>query len=245
MEDNIADLGWDHTPNGQDGTPNKKEWEFISTAEFKKYQGDVERWIQKVLNKFKETEVEKQVYQKAFDSIDLIAKDQTQLLTLAEKDPEVAKVILDRYYDWISIEEFEEKLTWTRRENKIDVNKIVEETENRVTKKILAEASNKKFNKIVEKLWLDWDDLDRFKDSYKDLTQGKNVSVDDVNRYVKLAHIDVFGQSWWDLEKKLARATSSSNTASWSTPSKAKTADDILLEDMRKFMKERNPNRGS
>lgn len=100
---------WDQEDEGEEwGQDDEDEDEdddekLIPMKEYKQLQKAASRWVQKVLEKNK-------ILDKAFWLLTNVAENPESLLTIHEEDPRVAQVILDKYYDGISIEDYAE--TW-------------------------------------------------------------------------------------------------------------------------------------
>lgn len=58
----------------------------------KKMQSDSEKGVQKLIK-------EKKTFERAMDELGKVAEDNTYLVELYESNPDVAKLILDKYYD--------------------------------------------------------------------------------------------------------------------------------------------------
>ena len=85
------------TSEGLEGTNlNQTETKTYTAEEVeairKKMQSDTDRGVQKILH-------EKSFYQDVIDSVAKVAKDSKYLIELSIEKPEVAKTMLDKYYD--------------------------------------------------------------------------------------------------------------------------------------------------
>lgn len=209
--------------------------EYVTKKAYKELQSNIERGMQKVLKVSKEREKKEHLLERVLDEVWNVAQDQSHLIKISEKEPEVAQMILDRYYNGISIDDFEEQITGERKTPKLDPNKIKQEAKEEIRRELNDESVKKKLSKVIEKLWLKWEELKKFKSNYEELTEGKTISQDNVKRYIKLAHIETFWMTPSDSERKIAQVM-----ASWwssaSSPSQKKGKEESMLDDMRKFM---------
>lgn len=133
-----------------------EEPEMISMEEFKKYRSDSEKGVQKVI-------AEKKMYEKVIDNVAKVSQDPSYLLEVYDEDPKAAQVILDKYYDGISIDDFEAKLVSEADDTNLDPKMIKRKIEREIEQKMLKKELAKDYDDFITKAGLEGDDLDKFK----------------------------------------------------------------------------------
>lgn len=126
---------------------------------YDKLKSDTTKGAQKVLD-------EKKLLEKAMTTV---IKDKESLSSIHETDPELANAISQKLFweDYTGIQKQE-----------VSVDEIVEQ-------KLAAKEVNKKFSKVVSQLG---DDIkDKFDAEYKELTDWKNVTPENVDKFIKAA----------------------------------------------------------
>lgn len=233
-------------PKKEPTDPNLNEWEdqekgnepkkYVTVEEYKELQSNIERGMQKVLKQSKERERELETLKKVVQEVWSVSQDPAYLVELHEREPEVAQKILDQYYWGIDIDSFEEQLTWVKKTPKIDAKKIKEEAKQELRQEMEKESVQKKFKKLVEKLEIEWEDLKKFTSTYNELVDGRDIKPDQVFRFAKLAHIEVFGVPPSDTTKKIAWVMATWSWSNWASQTPKITPEENLIADMRKFM---------
>lgn len=141
-----------------------------------------EKWVQQVIS-------EKKAYQSAMGEISKVAEDKEHLISLYDKNPEVAKIILDTVYEWQDIEAFKEAI-WFK-EDMTDP-KVIEKLVSKQAKK-LAEKNliTDKKNAFISKLKMEWDELKNFEAEISERMQLKSFKISDLDKHLVKAYKEV------------------------------------------------------
>lgn len=164
-------------------TDKADEEKTISIEEFKKFQSDKEKGVQKLIQKQKAMDY-------AVDNLWEITDNPEHLLTVYEKNKQSGDYILKKYYWGISIDEY--KKTILKKEdvevkwNDVDIrNEIRREFEDREIKKFL-----KDFKKNISHH--DDDVQEKILSEYEDYIEGKKeLDADKAKKYAYRAYQDI------------------------------------------------------
>ena len=183
---------------------------------------------QKLLNQKKQLEQANKLKDQVIDTIAQMGKDQSYLLEVARENPEVAETILSKYYDWMSIEDFEEKVTGKRPEQSPE--KLRDQIRKEVEDSIKGQEVKKSVKRFIKEAWLTDEVLEKFEAELWDITEWKKLNPDNIHKYLKHAYNEIVGFEKKDNNATIAKIMS----ASWgtSTGSKGKTHKDEMLDDM-------------
>ena len=164
----------------------------------KEMQSNSEKGVQKII-------WEKRAYEKAMSSLDEIAEDQTKLIDLFSEDEKAGKIILDKYYNWQSIEEFKNSIDY-----EVDVTdpKVMEQLiEDKVKARELEKdkaRTEKQINDEKEKFIKDydmsWEELKKFEEEFEDRKNLKSFSLKTIKTQLEKAYRD-----WNPNEETLAK----------------------------------------
>jgi len=132
---------------------------------YDKLQSETTKWAQKVID-------EKKLLEKAMTTV---IKDKESLATIAEADPELANTISQKLFgtDYEPANP-EQK----QQQQEVDVEKIVE-------RQLDTKEVNKRVSKVVEQL--PEDIREKFTTEYEELIQNKEVTGENVEKYIKAA----------------------------------------------------------
>lgn len=172
-------------------TPNQEEESSLEprvyTAEEveaikKKMQSDSEKWVQKLIAKNK-------AYESVLEVVGKVADDQNYLVDYYDTNPEVAQIILEKYYGGQSIEEFKNSIgyaidysdpTVRKRHIELEAQKIVE--------KKLVEKSKADF---IAKLWMSEKEKKDFEEAFEERRQLKSFKIDDLEKQLTKAYREI------------------------------------------------------
>jgi len=113
----------------------------------KEMQSNSEKWVQKII-------AEKKLLDSVIKSTWKVAEDSTYLVTLYNENPEVAKIILENYYEWQSIDEYKTDIDYI-----VDYEdpKVIERIADEKVKKIIeTKLLNNKEAEFIKKLDIKW-----------------------------------------------------------------------------------------
>ncbi len=132
------------------------------TSEYKELESNTERWAQSLL-------WEKKKLEKAIDTFKNVNSNPDALDKLMESDPEIWQFIIDKFFDGKSIDEIKKKT---------NIDDIVDQRLNQ-------KEVDKKLSSVREQLPEDL--IEKFDEEFKDLTEGKKLSSENVQKYIKNA----------------------------------------------------------
>ncbi len=132
-------------------------------SEYKELESNTERWAQSLLS-------EKKKLEKAIDTFKNVNSNPDALDKLMESDPEIWQFIIDKFFDGKSVDEI--------KKSKPSIDDLVDQ---RLNKKEV----DKKLSSVIEQLPEDL--VDKFNEEFKDLTEGKRLSAENVQKYIKNA----------------------------------------------------------
>jgi len=157
-----------------------------------------DRWVNKLLEEKRELE----------KAVELVIKDENQLELIRESDPELAEKVASRLKWKIS-----EK--WATKE---DMEKIVE-------KAMLKKTINSKISKISSQLWDLWE---KFKEEFEGLTSGKELTEDNLEKYLK-ATLSIVSADW-GVDVSLIKSGSLWTSTRWTASTQSKEEVDKRIE---------------
>lgn len=146
-------------------------------AAVKKRESEQEAGIQKLANEAK-------LKDKVLDAVGTVSKDPKSLISIAESDEEVANEILKKYYWGKTIEEFKQSINYKEDPAKV-TEKLIEEKAKSIYEQDKISEARKSF---IEKLWLNWDDLESFDSEFNDRLAMKSFKASDVESHLLKAY---------------------------------------------------------
>lgn len=197
MEDEIIETGEDESLNSED--ISQDNWEEEKTtftreeveAMRKEMMSNSEKGVQKIIS-------EKKAYERALEESGNIADDPTRLVELYESDPKTAKIILDKFFNWKSIEEYKEDIDY--KEDYADPV-IVQKKIQREAEKI---AFNKEFEaekkKFISKLEMSDEEKENFEEALEELKGLKSFKDKELVKVFEKAY-----KIWNDNEETLMK----------------------------------------
>lgn len=153
----------------------------------KQMQSNSEKWVQKLIS-------EKKAYDEAFNYLGMIADEPEKLVSLYDEKPEVAKIILAKYYDWQNIEEFKEDIWYKVNPN--DPKEIEKIINSGVEKKLEAKLIDEKKEAFIKKLKLSEKEKKDFEDAFEERKKLKSFSIENLEKIFEKSYRDID----WDLE---------------------------------------------
>lgn len=170
----------------------------------KELESNYEKWVQKIIG-------QKKAYDEVFNHLDSISEDPTKLIKLYEEKPEVAKIILDKYYDGKSIESFKED-SWYK-PDLTDPNEIQKLIDRWVESKVQAKLIDEKKNAFIKELKLSNEELEKFNEAFDERKQLKTFNVSNLEKVLEKSYrdIDANTEALKDYKKTVAIANVMAN----------------------------------
>ena len=151
-------------------------------AMLKKHQSDTDKGVQKLLSKTK-------AYENVLDVVGKVSDDPAYLVECWETNQEVAKIILDKYYNGQSIDDFKRSIDYAIDYNDPVVRKRYFEIEaQRINDEKVVEQSTSSF---ISKLNMSDDEKTRFLDALEERKQLKSFKISDLDRHLEKAYKEV------------------------------------------------------
>lgn len=132
-----------------------------AVSEYKELESNTERWAQNLL-------WEKKKLEKAIETFNNVNSDPEKLDKLMEDEPELWKFIIDKFFNGKSLDEI--------KKSKPNIDDIVEQ-------KLNQKEVEKKLSSVIAQLPEDL--VEKFNEEFKDLTDGKKLTADNVQKYIK------------------------------------------------------------
>lgn len=153
----------------------------------KQMQSNSEKWVQKLIS-------EKKAYDEVFNYLSSVAENPEILVSLYDEKPEVAKIILAKYYDWQNIDEFKKSINY--KVNPTDPKELEKIINSGVEKKLEAKLINEKKEVFMQKMKLTDDEKELFNEAFEERRKLKNFSIDNLEKIFEKSFRDID----WDLE---------------------------------------------
>lgn len=176
-EDKTKTEGWENLNWEDKTTYTKEEVDAMKAKWF-----DTDPWAQDLLKKSKRSE-------RALKAVWKIAQDKKHLVELHESDPKVAKIILDEYYGWQSIDEYKEDIWY-----KVDYNdpEVIKKLVSQQAKQeVIGEKIATQKAKFIAKLRLEWDELEAFEEAFGERQALKSFKVENLSKILEKAYNDI------------------------------------------------------
>lgn len=148
----------------------------------KELSSNSERGVQKVIS-------EKKALEMTLDEIGKVAEDPAYLVSLHDSKPEVARIILNKYYDGKDIEDFKESIGY-----QVDfsdpetVKKHIErEAERKIQYKITEDAKSE----FIKRLGIEGDELKAFEGAFDERKQLKSFNSTDIQKHLEKAYREI------------------------------------------------------
>lgn len=137
-----------------------------ANTKFTDLQSNSDRWVQKVLD-------EKRLSEKALKAIAEINWDNAKLVDLYETDPKLGNYLLQNVFNGASIDDFRDGGSWAKT--------ITEDFDTKYQAKRIEETIEEVSSKLPK------DVQEKFDAEFKDLTEGKKLTKENVDKYIKMA----------------------------------------------------------
>lgn len=154
-----------------------EELEAKTQEALNKYKSDQEHWIQKLV-------AEKKLAEQVLDAVAQVAENAENLVSIYDESPEVAQKLLDKYYGGKSIEEYKQSI-WFQEEPAIMNDKLITEKARAIVNESKIKDTKKAF---IEKLGLEWDELQAFEQEFTERLEMKSFSVDKLDEALTKAY---------------------------------------------------------
>lgn len=154
-----------------------EELEAKTQEALNKYKSDQEHWIQKLV-------AEKKLAEQVLDAVAQVAENAENLVSIYDESPEVAQKLLDKYYGGKSIEEYKQSI-WFKEDPAIMNDKLITEKARAIVNESKIKDTKKAF---IEKLGLEWDELQAFEQEFTERLEMKSFSVDKLDEALTKAY---------------------------------------------------------
>ena len=230
--------------NGEDENLNsegqdkdvKTSYTADEVAEIKKQmQSDGDKWVQKLIS-------EKKNYDRVLDEVWKVSADEAYLVELHNENPAVAKIILDKYYEWKDIESFKESIAY--KEDISDPKVIKRMVESEAKKLAETNLISDKKQEFITKLKMTDEEVKDFEEAFSERTQLKTFNVTNLDKHFEKAYRDVNDntESLKEMKKQeaIANALATWDGKGWKqVTTKKETSVQKNSEYNKNFLKER------
>ena len=191
QESEVETLDWQETAETTETPEPKLYTEEEVESIRKKMQSDSDKWVQPLIKKTK-------VYDIVLDEIGKVADRNERLVELYNENEEAAKIILDKYYSWMDIEDFKESIQYQEdlTDPKVFERKVSTETQKRLDKKTIEKSKSD----FIEKLQMTEDEAKDFEDEFSLRTSLKGFKIEDLDTHLEKAYRSISNQ---DNQKEL------------------------------------------
>lgn len=151
-----------------------------------KMQSDSMKWVQKLLDQQK-------AYEAVIDGVAKISDDPKHLIILSETKPEVAKMILDKYYNGQKLEEYAKDM-WIE----IDLNdpEIVKKRIASEAERIADEREiSKEKESFIKEFEMTDEEKEQFEAAFSERMQLKSFSTKDLRKHLEKAYREIDSDS--------------------------------------------------
>lgn len=191
----------------QKTTFTKDDVEQLTQEALNKYKSDQEKWVQKLIE-------EKKFLDKVLYAVGEVAGNPEKLIEISESDPEVANDILNKYYSWMTIEDYKEQVGYKESPEIIN-EKLIERKAKSIVEDVKIKDTKKAF---IRDLWLSGDELEAFEEEFNNRRSLKSFSVDKLDDSLTKAYIIATGNSADKIKKiKSTKIIASAASVSWNT----------------------------
>jgi len=189
QEENLEVTGEDENLNSQEEVTESSQEEEVKvfTAEEveaikKKMQADSEKGVQKLIS-------EKKAYETVLEVIGKVSENQNYLVDYYSENPQVAQIILDKYYNGQSIDEFKTSIWYSVDYNDPDVRKkLIEAEAKKIFDNKLIEKSKSEF---IEKLKMSPEEKKEFEVAFEERKQLRSFKIEDIDKQLEKAYREI------------------------------------------------------
>jgi len=153
----------------------------------KKMQSDTEKWVQKLISKNKE-------YEKVLENVWKVAENSNYLIDLYEQDENIAKIILDKYYQWIDIEQYKESI-WFEVDltDPKEIQKHIDRKAQQKFENIKIDTEKKAF---IKRLNMSKEEQDEFEQAFEERRLLKSFAKHDIETQFEKAYREISKDYW-------------------------------------------------
>lgn len=189
IEGEGTDLNSNGQPNEGNGGDQKPEWGEKTTftlaeveAMKKKWQSDTEKGVQKVI-------AEKTTLEKALEEVGKISDDPKRLVVLHETEPELAKMILKKYYNGQTIDQYmdEQGIELDLSDPEIVKKRVTLEAQKIADERVISE----KKDEFIEQLKMSDEEKAQFEEAFEERRNLKSFNPKDVRKHLEKAYREV------------------------------------------------------
>ena len=226
-------LNWENGDNTPKSYSEQEVAEMIE-AEKKKLQSDTEKGVQKLIKANK-------LLEEWYKALDKNADDTTYLIWLADENPELAKLVLDKFYWWRTLEEYMDYIGY--QEDLTDPKVLQKKAEKLAEKKLIekermkqSETIEKETQSFIDKLKMtDWE-KGKFLEALEERKELKSFNLENLEKHFEKAYREISDKPLLKTQEVIAKTQ-----AIWEQRSdwlgKSKTDLDKSREDARDFLK--------
>lgn len=228
-EESDSDSEDDEEEEEDDDEEDPADRKTVPIEEYKQLQKSATKWVEKVLHRNK-------LLTETFKILPKVADNPEELITIFEENPEMAGVILENYYDNMSIEDYAKQFLGKEYTPK-QVKKALSEEEIRaqVKQEIMDEQVQDHVATLLAKSNLSEKEKKKVMDEYNELAEGKKLTKEKATKYFWIAYglVRKTPKKDPDTQKTVSTAPWGKTTKS----SKGKTVDPYVQE-AKDFLKE-------
>jgi hypothetical protein len=198
----------------------------------KKMQSDYEKGVQKLHSKI---HAEKQTYEGVLEAINKVADDKAYLVECYESNPEVAKIILDKYYGGQDIDEYKTDIGYEIDYNDPKVRqKQIEKEAQKIADKKTIEKSKSDF---IAKLKMDSEEQKKFDEAFEERKQLKSFNAKDIEKHLEKAYKEIADVNTDNLKAQevIAKTMATGTEKSSGEMQKAKTGNSDIQNMLRLY----------
>jgi len=191
-----------------------------------KHQSDSEAGVQKLINEWKFKD-------RVLDWVGKVATDNEALITIFEWDEKVWQEILNKYYGGQTIEEYKESIWFTEAPEKLN-DKLINQRASKI-------YDDNKYSEVmddfIEKMWLEWDQLQEFKSEMDERKEMKSYDPKKLKSYIKKSYRYVTGNSWDEIDRIKSAKTISKTTSVDAGKNKWDSKGTTSSQEVKDFLK--------
>jgi len=182
MAEDEKKIDWDGENLDSNGEDQKTSYSLEEVEEMKKKWFDTDPGTQKLLQS-------KKTYETVLDEVWKVADDKKHLIDLYEDSPDVAKIILDRYYEWQSIEDFKTSINYKVdvADPKVIARMVQKEAKIMADTKLISEQKAE----FITKLKMTDEEVKDFDEAFNERIQLKSFKLSNLDKHFEKAYRDV------------------------------------------------------
>lgn len=222
---------------GQWSTPKSYTQEEFE-AKVKEMQSNSEKGVQKLIWEKKEILDQKEAYDEVFNYLTDVSENPEKLVDLYEEKPEVAQIILDKYYNSQSIEDFKEGIEY--KADYTDPVQIQKQIDKWVERKLNETLIKKEKANFIKELKLKDEEIVEFEKAFTERKELKSFSLKNLTKTLEKSYRDIDGSSenMKDYKKSIDTANLMATGWNWWTTPKWQTSFEKSKSDARAFLAE-------